>query len=175
MTSVLNVLSNDVSSQFENGFAVMRHAIPVEDSTATPAALIQKQSANRSLYRVDDEWLTKKRSLTNGSSGGGLEHGVQHSLCVYSGPIKLTNELKSCVEEAHVPRYTTMTFLQNKLFTDDFGIGTTLLDVGFTSRHLLSNLSKVVKKCASIIVSGLGRLWNLESQMSASLMFLQLL
>jgi hypothetical protein len=140
--AVIQALKGDINSQFEIGFKVMRDSIPVRDCTSTPAATIQKQSQHRVLTRLDDEWLIRKRALGNGSSGVGLEHGVQHPLCVFNGPMTMANELKSNIEEAFVPRFISMAYVQPSLFESDFGIDSPLFPIGFTSRHLLSNVQK---------------------------------
>ena len=57
VNAALRVLAGDTNSQFELGFKVMRQSIPVRDCTSTPASTIQKQSLNRILCRIDDEWL----------------------------------------------------------------------------------------------------------------------
>ena len=86
VTTVLRKFSLHTSTLFEKGLSIHRHDLPIRDCSGTPAAAIQKQSRNRVLVRVDDEWGVRARALANGTSGGGMENGAQQQLQLFNGP-----------------------------------------------------------------------------------------
>jgi len=131
----LNVVSIDVDTLFSNGMFINRKDVPVHDSTATPAASIQKQCQNRSLARFDDEIITMLRSLMNGN-GGTVEIGAQFRLTVFGSPPCLTNKLKSNIEQTRFPRFNSVANVQPAVLQKHFGAETTLFSIGLTSRFL---------------------------------------
>ena len=126
-------MSSDASLCLENGFRVLKSRIPQLDYTATQAAFIQKLSNTGNLLGLVDEHATMMRQMINGSSGGVVE-GSQSQLVLYNGPCTFTNELKSSFESAVEPRYNSVTGIQPPIAKSDFGVGTSLFNVGLTSR-----------------------------------------
>ena len=137
--TALVAMSNNAALCIENGLRVMKGCIPEAEYTATQAALIQKFSRSNNLVGLFDEHATMMRQLTNGSNGGAAE-GSQTHLTVYNGPSSTTNEQKSGVETAFEPRYTTLTGIQPAVAKADFGAGTTLFNIGMSSRSLWASL-----------------------------------
>jgi hypothetical protein len=137
--TALVAMSNNAALCIENGLRVMKGCIPEAEYTATQAALIQKFSRSNNLVGLFDEHATMMRQLTNGSNGGAAE-GSQTHLTVYNGPSSTTNEQKSGVETAFEPRYTTLTGIQPAVAKADFGAGTTLFNIGMSSRSLWFSL-----------------------------------
>lgn len=126
---------------FDKGFQICLSELPVLDSTATPAAAIQKQSKHRNLMREDDEFVTLARALSNGTSGGGMESGVQKQLQVFNGPTEMVNELKSAIEISYVPRHNIYFNIQPDICAADLGPESSLFSLGYTSRFLGLNLT----------------------------------
>ena len=71
-----------------------------------------------------------------------MEHGISHPLFVFNGPITTVNELKTVTEQAQVPRYSAIAYIQPSLFQSDFGVESQFFSVGFTARHLLTIVNK---------------------------------
>ena len=82
----LVALSQDSTLCIENGVRVASNMIPVLDTTATQAALIQMQSRFSNVYGNFDEWVTQFRQATNGTAGN-VAIGIQHVLTAFNGPI----------------------------------------------------------------------------------------
>ena len=137
--TALVAMSNNAALCIKNDLRVMKGCIPEAEYTATQAALIQKFSRSSNLVGLFDEHATMMRQLTNGSNGGAAE-GSQTHLTVYNGPSSTTNELKSGVEKTFEPRYTTLTGIQPAVAKADFGAGTTLFNIGMSSRSLWFSL-----------------------------------
>ena len=124
----------------EHGLYVNKANLPVKDSTVTLAASLKKQGENRNTYQYNDEWVTKHRSMTNGSGGGGAEAGAQHQLTSYNRPPEDTNELKSEINVSRFPRKSANCNIQPAMFGEHLAQDTPLFELGYTSRHLISFL-----------------------------------